>query len=69
MITLLITYWIATTIYGAYWLAKNPRPKFYGDNEKYFTLLDIIAMIFPAMAIAWLFTPMMLLDKIKFKRY
>jgi hypothetical protein len=67
MIILLVIYWITTTIYGAYWLVKNPSIMGYDDSE-YFTLLEVIAKIFPAMLIAWLVVPMFLLNKIKFKR-
>jgi heme/copper-type cytochrome/quinol oxidase subunit 2 len=67
MILLLVIYWIATTIYGAYWLVKNPSDRRYEDNE-YVTLLEVIAKLFPAMLIAWLAVPMFLLHQIKFKR-
>ena len=69
MSTIFIIYWIATTIYGAVWLVKNPSSKFAGDvHDEYFTLLEFIAKLFPAMCIAWAVVPMMLLNKIKFKR-
>jgi hypothetical protein len=67
MITVLVIYWIATTIYGVYWLTKHPSSRRYGDPE-YITLLEIAAMIFPAMLIAWAVLPAMLLNEIKFKR-
>jgi heme/copper-type cytochrome/quinol oxidase subunit 2 len=67
MILLLVIYWIATTIYGTYWLVKNPSDRRYEDNE-YVTLLEVIAKLFPAMLIAWLAVPMFLLHQIKFKR-
>ena len=67
MITVLIIYWIATTIYGAYWAVKNPPFKL-GPDSEYFTLLEVVAKLFPAMLIAWIAVPMMLLHKIKFKR-
>ena len=69
METIFIIYWIATTIYGAMWLVKNPSSKFASDDHgEYFTLLEFIAKLFPAMLIAWAVMPMMLLNKIKFKR-
>jgi hypothetical protein len=69
MITILTIYWIATTIVGAMWLVKNPSSKFASDDHgEYFTLLEFIAKIFPAMCIAWAVLPMMLLNQIKFKR-
>lgn len=67
MITLLVIYWITTTIYGAYWAVKNPSIRGFDDDE-YFTLLEVITKILPAMLIAWLVVPMFLLHKIKFKR-
>ena len=67
MITVLIIYWIATTIYGAYWAVKNPPVKL-GPDSEYFALLEVVAKLFPAMLIAWIAVPMMLLHKIKFKR-
>ena len=69
METIFIIYWIATTIYGAMWLVRNPSSKFASDDHgEYFTLLEFIAKLFPAMLIALLAVPMMLLNKIKFKR-
>jgi hypothetical protein len=67
MIILLVIYWIATTIYGAYWLVKNPSIRG-GDDGEYFTVLEVIAKLLPAMLIAWLAVPMFLLHQIKFKR-
>lgn len=67
MTIFLLLYWLVTTIYGAYWLVLNP-PIRRGDDSEYYTLLDVIAKIFPAAILAWIFIPMMLLDKIKFKR-
>jgi hypothetical protein len=67
MIILLLSYWLVTTTYGTYWLVKNPSDRRYEDNE-YVTLLEVIAKIFPAALIAWMVVPMMLLNKIKFKR-
>ena len=69
METIFIIYWIATTIYGAMWLVKNPSSKFPSDDHgEYFTLLEFIAKLFPAMCVAWLAVPALLLHQIKFKR-
>ena len=65
MINILIGYWILTTIYGVYWLIKNPSR--FEDKED-FTLMEVIAKIFPSMLLAWAIVPMMLLTKIEFKR-
>ena len=67
MTTLLLIYWILTTIYGVYWLVKHPS-SIHGDDEDEFTLLEVIAKIVPAGLIAWLAVPILLLHKIKFKR-
>jgi len=67
MILLLVIYWVATTIYGAYWAVKNPSIRG-GDDDEYFTVLEVVAKLFPAMLIAWLAVPMFLLHQIKFKR-
>jgi hypothetical protein len=67
MITVLIIYWIATTIVGVIWIVKHPSHR-RGDDPEYVTLLDIIGMILPAMLVAWAVAPMMLLNEIKFKR-
>jgi hypothetical protein len=51
------------------WLVKNPSSRFASDDHgEYFTLLEFIAKLFPAMCIAWAVVPMMLLNNIKFKR-
>ena len=66
---ILISYWIETNIYGTICLVKHPSSKFASDDHgEYFTLLEAIAKIFPAMLIAWLAVPMFLLNKVKFKR-
>ena len=65
MINILIGYWILTTIYGVYWLINNPSR--FEDKEN-FTLMEVIAKIFPSMLLAWIFVPMGLLHQIKFKR-
>jgi heme/copper-type cytochrome/quinol oxidase subunit 2 len=66
MNTILIIYWIATTIIGVIWIAKHPSSR--RGDEEYVTLLEIIAMIFPAAIVSWVMVPMMLLNEIKFKR-
>jgi hypothetical protein len=64
---ILLVYWILTTIFGTYWLIKHPSDRRCEDEET-FTLLELVAKTFPAMLIAWAIVPMMLLNKIKFKR-
>ncbi len=63
--TLLIIYWIITTICGVYYLIKNPR---ISEDKDEFTLSDILGNIFPAMIIAPFAIPLYLLSLIKFKR-
>jgi hypothetical protein len=63
----LLIYWILTTIYGVYWLVKHPSSR-HGDDNNEFTLLEVIAKIFPSGLIAWAIVPMLLLNQIKFKR-
>jgi hypothetical protein len=65
--TILLIYWILTTIYGVYWLIKHPSDRRYEDDEE-FTLLEVVAKIVPAAMIAWAIVPMLLLNKVKFKR-
>lgn len=67
MITILLTYWTLTTILGTYWLIKNPSDRRYEDDNE-FTLLEVVAKTVPAALIAWAVVPMMLLNKVKFKR-
>jgi hypothetical protein len=50
-----------------YWLVKHPSSR-HGDDNDEFTLLEVIAKIFPAGLIAWAIVPMLLLNQIKFKR-
>lgn len=64
---ILLTYWILTTIYGTYWLVKHPSDRRYEDDNE-FTLLEVVAKIVPAAMIAWAIVPMLLLNKVKFKR-
>jgi hypothetical protein len=61
----LISYWILTTIYGVYWLIKHPS-RF--DDKEDFSILDVLANVFPAMILAPFAIPLILLSKIKFKR-
>ncbi len=69
MITLLLAYWIATTAYGVYWLIKHPAQKFASDPpDEYVTLLEIIAKTFMSAILSWVFVPILLLSKIRFKR-
>ena len=64
-----LTYWMATTAYGVYWLIKNPASRFASDtHDEYVSLLEILAKTFPAALLSWLFVPMLLLSKIRFKR-
>lgn len=65
--TILLIYWLATTIYGTYWLVKNPSARIYEDTE-YVTLLEIFGKFFLASILAWAIAPMVLLATIKFKR-
>ena len=70
--TLLFIYWIATTAYGVYWLIKHPATKFStmdgNTPDEYVTLLEILAKTFISAILSWVFVPMLLLSKIKFKR-
>lgn len=64
---ILLTYWILTTTYGVYWLVKHPSDRRYEDDDE-FTLLEVVAKTVPAAMIAWAIVPMLLLNKVKFKR-
>ena len=64
---ILLIYWILTTIYGVYWLVKHPSDR-RCDDENEFTLLEVVAKTVPAAMIAWAIVPMLLLNKVKFKR-
>ena len=64
---ILLIYWILTTIYGTYWLVKHPSDRRYEDDDE-FTLLEVVAKTVPAAIIAWAIVPMLLLNKVKFKR-
>ena len=63
--TLLIIYWIASTIYGVYWISKNPRQV---EDKEYYTLLDLIAYLLLSMIIAPFAVLFYLSSLIKFKR-
>ena len=70
---LTLTYWMATTAYGVYWLIKHPAESKFSTMdgntpEEYVSLLEILAKTFPAALLAWMFVPMLLLSKIRFKR-
>jgi hypothetical protein len=65
--TILLIYWILTTIYGVYWLVKHPSDR-RCEDENEFTLLEVVAKTVPAAMIAWAIVPMLLLNKVKFKR-
>ena len=65
--TILLLYWILTTIYGVYWLVKHPSDR-RCEDENEFTLLEVVAKTVPAAMIAWAIVPMLLLNKVKFKR-
>jgi hypothetical protein len=66
MKTLFLIYWLLTTIAGVYLIIKTPPNRKYQDYE--FSLLDVMACIFPCACIAWAVVPMVLLHKVKFKR-
>ena len=69
MTILLLTYWMATTAYGVYWLISNPASRFASDtHDEYVSLLEILAKTFPAALLAWMFVPIVLMSKIRFKR-
>jgi hypothetical protein len=63
---LLLTYWILTTAYGVYWLIKHPSV--YDDDHVHFTILDVLANVFPSMILAPFVVPIHILGLIKFKR-
>jgi hypothetical protein len=69
MILILLAYWMATTVYGVYWLIKNPASRFASDtHDEYVTLLEVMGKLFPAASLAWLFVPLFLMSRIRFKR-
>ena len=72
MTILTLTYWMATTAYGVYWLIKNPASKFAtmdgNTPDEYVTLFEILAKTFISALLAWMFVPIVLMSKIRFKR-
>lgn len=70
--TILLTYWMATTAYGVYWLIKHPASKFSTMDgnapDEYVTLLEILGKTFISALLSWLFVPIFLMSKIRFKR-
>jgi hypothetical protein len=73
MTILLTAYWIATTVYGVYWLIKNPATSRFSTMDgntpdEYVTLLEVMGKLFPAALLSWLFVPLFLMSKIRFKR-
>jgi len=67
MIKVILIYWIATTVYGVYWLIKNPSQR-RGHDMEYYTLLDVVAFLLPAFILAPFFVPLVILDSFRFKR-
>lgn len=65
MVKLIVIYWALTTMYGVYWLVKNPSS---GDDPDYFSIADCLGYIFPSATLAWFLVPLMLLSSIKIKR-
>ena len=68
-----LTYWIATTAYGVYWLIKNPAESKFSTMDgntpdEYVTLLEILAKTFMSALLSWVFVPLFLMSKIRFKR-
>ena len=63
--TILIIYWIASTIYGVYWISKKLGKL---ENKEYYTLLDLIAYLLASMLITPFALPIYLFNSIKFKR-
>ena len=45
--TVLISYWIITTIIAVRWVIKNPSSKFGDHDQVHFTLLEVAGKIFP----------------------
>ena len=70
---LTLTYWMATTAYGVYWLIKHPAESKFSTMDgntpdEYVTLLEILAKTFISALVSCVFVPIFLLSKIKFKR-
>jgi hypothetical protein len=62
---ILIIYWIASTIYGVYWISKKLGQL---ENKEYYTLLDLIAYLLASMIITPFALLIYLFNSIKFKR-
>ena len=70
---LTLTYWIATTAYGVYWLIKHPAESKVSTMDgntpdEYVTLFEILAKTFISALLSWVFVPLFLMSKIRFKR-
>jgi hypothetical protein len=61
----LIIYWVLTTIISVIYVIKNPR---WEDDQKYFTLFDVLGNLFSCALIGWLAVPIGIFHTIKFKR-
>jgi hypothetical protein len=61
----LIIYWVLTTIISVIYVIKNPR---WEDDQKYFTLFDVLCNLFSCALIGWLAVPIGIFFTIKFKR-
>ena len=73
MTILLTIYWMATTAYGVYWLIKHPAESKFATMDgntpdEYVTLLEILAKTFISALLSWVFVPLFLMSKIRFKR-
>ena len=66
--TVLIIYWIVTTIIAVRWMIKNPSSKFGDHDQVHFTLFEVAGKIFPCAIVGPIAVPIMLLHSIKFKR-
>jgi hypothetical protein len=64
---IILIYWLLTTTVGIIWMIKNPSDRRYQDDNE-FSLLEVVAYIFPCGLLAWIIVPMILLHKVKFKR-
>ena len=73
MTILLTIYWMATTAYGVLWLIKHPAESKFSTMDgntpdEYVTLFEILAKTFISALLSWLFVPLFLMSKIRFKR-
>jgi hypothetical protein len=68
METILMSYWIITTIIAVRWMIKNPSSKFGDHDQVHFTLFEVAGKIFPCAIVGWIFVPIGILYSIKFKR-